>query len=59
MGEHRHNPTAIAAKSGELSPKPPRLSKRQQDVWLMAKIEEVTGVRELRKAMRNGGYTDG
>lgn len=59
MGEHRHNPTAIAAKSGELSPKPPRLSKRQQDALLIAKIEEVTGIQEIRKAMRNGGYTNG
>ena len=49
MGEHKNNPTAQKAKNGELPPKPPKLSKRQQDAWLMEKIEEVTGIRRLRQ----------
>lgn len=55
MGEHKHNPKALAAKNGELPPKPPKLSKRQREAWMMEKIEEVTGIRELRKAMRKDG----
>lgn len=33
MGQHKHNPTAIAAKNGELSPKKrePRLTNRQAE----------------------------
>lgn len=34
MGQHKHNPTAIAAASGELPPKPPKKSKRQMDAEL-------------------------
>lgn len=35
MGQHKHNPTAIAAKNGELPPKEqPRLSKRQMDALI-------------------------
>ncbi len=29
MGAHKHNPVAIAAKNGELPPKPPKKSKRE------------------------------
>lgn len=36
MGQHKYNPTAIAAKNGELSPKPKKLSKRERE--LIAKI---------------------
>lgn len=31
MGQHKHNPTAIAAARGELPPKPPRKSRRLCD----------------------------
>ena len=31
MGEHKYNPTAQAAKRGELPPKPPKKSKAQRD----------------------------
>lgn len=31
MGQHKYNPVAIAAKNGELPPKPPKKSKRQRD----------------------------
>ena len=31
MGQHKYNPTAIAAARGELPPKPPKKSKRQRD----------------------------
>lgn len=41
MGQHKHNPTAIAAKEGKLPPKPEKKSKRQLDRELYAKCQEV------------------
>lgn len=40
MGQHKHNPTAIAAKNGELPPKKrePQLTKRQAKRLLNAEI---------------------
>lgn len=40
MGQHKHNPTAIAAKNGELPPKKrePKLTKRQVKQLLKAEI---------------------
>lgn len=56
MGEHKYNPTAIAAKNGELPPKEqPRLSKRQADALMRKCIEDVTGITELRKYLGNSG----
>ena len=34
MGQHKHNPTAIAAKEGKLPPKPHKKSKRQREAEL-------------------------
>ena len=31
MGQHKYNHTAIAARKGELPPKPPKKSKAQRD----------------------------
>ena len=56
MGQHKYNPTAIAARNGELPPKErPRLSKRQMEALMRKRIEDVTGVTELRKYLGNGG----
>ena len=41
MGQHKHNPTAIAAKNGELPPKPKHMSKREYERLLYAKCQEV------------------
>ena len=40
MGQHKHNPTAIAAKNGELPPKKrePQLTKRQTERLLKTEI---------------------
>lgn len=40
MGQHKHNPTAIAAKNGELPPKKrePQRTKRQAERLLKAEI---------------------
>lgn len=48
MGQHKTNPTAIAAKKGELPPKPQRMPKREFERFLYlhakAKIAEKTGL---------------
>ena len=44
MGQHKFNPTAIAAKNGEIPPKKnQKLSKRQVEALIREKIEEKTG----------------
>lgn len=54
MGEHKHNPTAIAAKKkGELPPKKPKLSTRQSEALIRAKIDEITGINQLRPYLSN------
>lgn len=56
MGQHKHNPTAIAAKNGELPPKErPRLSKRQMDALMRKRIEDITGATDIQRALSNGG----
>ena len=56
MGQHKYNPTAIAAKNGELPPKEqPKLSKRQMDALIYKRIQDVTGVTEFRKYLGNNG----
>lgn len=45
MGQHKFNPTAIAAKNEELAPKKnQKLSKRQRESLIREKIEEKTGL---------------
>ena len=59
MGQHKHNPTAIAAKNGELPPKKPKMSKRERNAILTSKIEEVTGINKINQAMLYSGcYLD-
>lgn len=42
MGQHKHNPTAIAAKNGELPPKPrDKLSKKERDRLFYEKCQEI------------------
>ena len=53
MGEHKHNPTAIAAKNGELPPKKTKLSKREREALLTKMIEDKTGITQIRKCIRN------
>lgn len=38
MGQHKYNPTAIAAANGELPPKPKKLGKRKSERLLMQMI---------------------
>lgn len=51
MGQHKYNPTAIAAKNGELQPKPKGLSKREMDRLLMKMIYEKTGIGTIERTL--------
>ena len=52
MGQHKHNPTAIAARNGELPPKEqPKLSKRQADALMRRRVQDLTGITTLQKVM--------
>ena len=52
MGQHKYNPTAIAAAKGELPPKPKKMGKRERDRLLYAKCQEIL-YRPLVEAMLN------
>lgn len=41
MGQHKHNPTAIAAAKGELPPKPKKMGKRESERLFYAKCAEI------------------
>lgn len=41
MGQHKNNPTAIAAKNGELPEKPPKKSKREMERELRARVHSM------------------
>ena len=51
MGQHKFNQTAIAAKNGELPPKPKGPSKRAQERILMAAIYEKTGIGAIERSL--------
>ena len=40
MGQHKGNPVAIAAKNGELPPKPPKKSKAEIDRYMYKVCQE-------------------
>ena len=50
MGQHKHNPVAIAAAKGELPPKPKKMGKRESERLMYAKCQEIL-YRPLVKAM--------
>ena len=41
MGQHKYNPTAIAAKKGELPPKPKKPSKWEREMYLQNAVENA------------------
>lgn len=62
MGQHKYNPTAIAAKEGRLPPKPKKLSKREREAVLMAKvcrkIFAETGIGGVLQAVGRDPYVE-
>ena len=55
MGQHKYNPVALAAKRGELPPKPPKPSKREAERMLYAmalkKLAESDTGKSIAKAV--------
>lgn len=63
MGEHKTNPTAIAAKNGELLPKKKSMSKREWERMatrkIVCEIERRTGIYTiLRQVRRDNNAAD-
>ena len=58
MGQHKHNPTAIAAKEGKIQPKPKPMGKRERDRMLYAKCQEIlfSPRAEAYEKMKTEGY---
>ncbi len=54
MGQHKTNPTAIAAKRGEIQPKPKPMSKRKAKRLLMQAAERKMISPQLRAAIGEG-----
>ena len=47
MGQHKYNPTAIAAKNGEIPPKPKPPSKREREAMAYRAFQEAMHKRGL------------
>lgn len=60
MGEHKHNPTATAAKNGEIPPKKKPMGKAETNEWVYAWMREHTPLgimeREIRRNCDGGIY---
>lgn len=41
MGQAKYNPTAIAAKAGEIAPKPPKMGKREMDRFINTQVQAM------------------
>lgn len=44
MGEHKHNPTAIAAREGKLPPKKKPISKREREHLVCVELHKRVGI---------------
>lgn len=49
MGQHKYNPTAIAAKEGRIPPKPPKPSKAERDSAIYEALARAMQERLMRK----------
>lgn len=54
MGQHKTNPTAMAAKRGEIQPKPKPMSKRKAKRLLMQAAERKMISPQIRAAIGEG-----
>lgn len=52
MGQHKHNPMAIAAKNGELPPRPKKIGKREWERKIVREIEGLTGMDWFRQMIK-------
>lgn len=49
MGQHKYNPTAIAAKEGRIPPKPPKLSKAEKERAIYEALARAMQERLMKK----------
>lgn len=52
MGEHKYNPTAIAAKNGELPPKKKPMGTAESREWMYAWMWEHTPLGIMEREIR-------
>lgn len=52
MGHHKTNPVALAAARGELPPRPPKISKREMDRRLYAKVNQLMWERLMKASAK-------
>lgn len=52
MGEHKHNPTATAAKNGELPPKKKPMGTAESREWVHAWMREHTPLEIMEREIR-------
>lgn len=55
MGEHKHNPTAIAAKKGELPTKKKPISKRERDRLIYVELHKRLGLAAVVSSSQTKG----
>lgn len=56
MGQHKYNPNCQLAAEGKLPPKPKKMSKRQQERFLMKLIYEKMGIGAIERAVGINSY---
>ncbi len=52
MGEHKHNPTAVAAKNGELPPKKRPMGTAESREWVYTWMREQTLLPIMEREIR-------
>lgn len=55
MGEHKHNPTAIAAREGKLPPKKKPISKRDRELLVCVELHKRLGVTAVVSSQQTKG----
>lgn len=58
MGQHKYNPTAIAAKEGRIPPKPPKPSKAERDRAIYEALARAMRERLLKKEQASDKVQD-
>ena len=58
MGQHKYNATAIAAKNGELPPKPKGMSKMERRRMLSRMIYDEIGLSSVLRALDINPYDE-
>lgn len=52
MGQHKYNPTAIAAKEGKIPPKPPNITKAEIRRMVNDEIKRYLKVEDIERMIK-------